>query len=110
MCHRDVSRELGRIQDDLAIEANSVRALELERLDSYLLVIARDVQKGDLAAIDRALKISERRAKLLGIDAAIDIKVSERVNAEMTCEINLMFNEIEQSELLSSEHKRHILN
>lgn len=43
--------------------------LELGRLDTALKAIWDDVRKGDLRAIDRMVKIMERRAKLLGLDA-----------------------------------------
>jgi len=42
--------------------------LELSRLDRALYAIWGDVISGKLPAIDRFLKISERRSKLLGLD------------------------------------------
>lgn len=48
--------------------AEAVRKLELDRLDSMLQAIWPRVQRGDLLAMDRALRIEERRAKLLGLD------------------------------------------
>lgn len=44
------------------------RAIEMARLDGYLKSIEPLLAVGDLAAIDRALRIQERRAKLLGLD------------------------------------------
>ena len=107
--HRDISRELDRIAKDSTLNAVQVRSLELERLDVYLLAIARDVQKGDFLAIDRALKISERRAKLLGIDAPIQLKVQELVTAQIDAEFNLFFEAIQSDSILSSEAKSRIL-
>ncbi len=51
--------------------ADEVRKLELERLDAMLLAIWQRVTKGDYGAIDRALRVIERRAKLLGLDAPV---------------------------------------
>lgn len=53
---------------------DALRHLELDRLDRYLLEcenIASTAEKPSerLAAMDRALKVGERRAKLLGLDA-----------------------------------------
>ena len=107
--HRDISRELDRIAKDSTLNAVQVRSLELERLDVYLLSIARDVQKGDFLAIDRALKISERRAKLLGIDAPIQLKVQELVTAQIDAEFNLFFEAIQSDSILSPESKSRIL-
>jgi hypothetical protein len=49
--------------------AEELRTLELERLDAMLLPLWRRVQNGDEKAVDRVLRIAERRAKLLGLDA-----------------------------------------
>jgi DNA-binding transcriptional MerR regulator len=49
--------------------ADELRTLELSRLDDMLKAIAPHVAAGNLTAIDRALKIMERRAKLIGLDA-----------------------------------------
>jgi len=49
--------------------ADEVRKLELERLDVMLFGIWTQVRQGNQGAIDRALKIAERRAKILGLDA-----------------------------------------
>jgi len=55
-----------------AIEtAEEIRRLELERLDAMLFAIGPEVRKGSYGAIDRALKIMERRARLLGLDAPV---------------------------------------
>lgn len=49
--------------------ADEVRKMELERLDVAMLAIQAQVRAGHLAAIDKWLKIMERRARLLGLDA-----------------------------------------
>lgn len=46
-----------------------VVAMELERLDALQLVAWRRAKNGDLAAIDRILKIMEKRAEYLGLTA-----------------------------------------
>ena len=53
---------------------DALRALELDRLDRYLLAaetvaLTSKDPRDKLAALDRALKIQERRAKLMGLDA-----------------------------------------
>lgn len=54
---------------EIRTDGDALRALELERLDVAIRAIAEKVKGGDLRAIDRWLRISERRAKLLGLDA-----------------------------------------
>ena len=49
--------------------ADQVRILEAARLDRLLLGVWTQAAKGNQGAIDRAIKIMERRAKLLGLDA-----------------------------------------
>jgi hypothetical protein len=49
--------------------ADGLRELEVARLDAMLLALWRRVQSGDEKAVDRALRIMERRARLLGLDA-----------------------------------------
>jgi len=61
---RDIPRE----------NAVKLRTLELERLDFAASRIAKRVSQGDLPAIDRWLKIQERRARLQGLDAPTRIQ------------------------------------
>lgn len=48
--------------------ADEVRAQERERLDRLGNVVYQRALAGDMAAIDRMLKIMDRRAKYLGLD------------------------------------------
>jgi 5,10-methylene-tetrahydrofolate dehydrogenase/methenyl tetrahydrofolate cyclohydrolase len=52
-----------------AQEVNEARKLEVERLDAALAAIWEKVVTGNLWAIDRLLKISEQRCRLLGLNA-----------------------------------------
>lgn len=56
--------------------ADELRTLELARLDDMLKAIASNVQAGNLTAIDRALKIQDRRAKLLGLDMPAKVELN----------------------------------
>lgn len=53
--------------------AQEIIDLEVHRLDAMLLAIAPSVNNGNLSAVDRAIKIMERRAKLLGLDKPVKI-------------------------------------
>jgi predicted DNA-binding protein (UPF0251 family) len=63
-------RGLEEAAKQLTESAETIRAIELNRLDRALVKVFRKVDQGDLAAVDRLIKIQERRAKLLGLDAA----------------------------------------
>lgn len=54
--------------------ADELRKLELERLDRLLLGVWGQAAKGNQGAVDRALRIMERRAKLLGLDAPTKVQ------------------------------------
>ena len=66
---RDVRRVLEeRIKHDQDHVAEQ-RQLELERVEMVLTSLAQKVRDGDTAAIDRWLKASDIRRRLLGLDA-----------------------------------------
>ena len=73
---RYVISELENLADKCREEAVHVRDLELQRLDALYLKAWEAVEGGDLPAIDRCLRIMERRAKLLGLDAAQKVDVN----------------------------------
>lgn len=73
--HMDVKRSLERhvVEEGLAIEA--WRELELARLDTLQQAIWPKAMSGDPRAIEAALKILDRRAKLLGLDSPVRLEV-----------------------------------
>ena len=73
---RYVLSELENLADKCREEAAQVRDLELQRLDALYLVAYAEVEEGNVPAIDRCLRIMERRAKLLGLDAAEKVDVN----------------------------------
>ncbi len=60
----------GALRASIVEPAATVRALELERLDALLAGLWELARNGQTDAIDRVLKVMDRRAKLLGLDAA----------------------------------------
>jgi hypothetical protein len=64
-----VRRVLARIAREASEDAAELRQLEQQRLDVLLAACWPTAVKGDMQAIDRALRIAERRARLLGLDA-----------------------------------------
>lgn len=80
--HKDVSEALAELAALERHEAASLRALEQARLDECLLVLAPRIKAGDLGAIDRALRISESRRRLLGLDEPTTINWRYDATAE----------------------------
>lgn len=58
-------------------EAEKVRQLEIDRLDELLAACWPKATKPNPALIDRVLRIMERRAKLLGLDAPAKQQVAD---------------------------------
>lgn len=64
-----VQAELIELREKTREDAESVRDLEMERLDDLLEATWSNAMSGDPQAIMSAIRIMERRAKLLGLDA-----------------------------------------
>ena len=67
-CHNAVMRALKRDREQVAEEAKQIREMELARLDKMLQGIWANASGGNVQAIDRVLRIQERRSKYLGLD------------------------------------------
>lgn len=79
--HGCVTRALKALRAEAAESAEDVRDLELQRLDRMLTIAEAAAEAGDLSAIDRVLRIQERRAKYLGLDAPTRTDVRAEVVA-----------------------------
>jgi hypothetical protein len=67
--YKAVMRALAETQAVTAEDAARVKELELARLDELLLGVYPSAKRGSMAALDRVLRIMERRSKFLGLDA-----------------------------------------
>ena len=67
--HKYVTATLELLNQKAEGEAAELRRLEFLRLDSLFEVVYTKAAKGDLRAVDRCLRVMERRAKLAGLDA-----------------------------------------
>ena len=67
--HNLVITALKDLNEKVMESAAELQRLELERLDTMNNAIWGAVLKGDVGAIDRAIRIQARRAALLGLDA-----------------------------------------
>lgn len=74
--HKAVMRELNLLAKECQEEAAQVRDLELQRLDDLFLAAWKAIAGGSESAIDRALRVSESRRKLMGLDAAQKVDVN----------------------------------
>lgn len=72
----------GAIKEIYREAAEEVRTLELERLDRIMFAVWQKAIAGDSAAIDRVLRIMDRRAQYLGLDSpketSVEVKSDSR--------------------------------
>ena len=78
--YKAIMRELKQTAQDMGESTEAVRQLELQRLDQMLFPIWPQVLTGDQGAISTALRIQERRASLLGLDAPKQIEARVRID------------------------------
>ena len=66
--HQHVKKHLNEIASKVTELAKEVMTIELNRLDDMVFALYEKARSGDVSAIDRILKIMDRRAKYLGLD------------------------------------------
>jgi hypothetical protein len=69
-----------RLRDMDRPAVSMLRELEVQRLDAMLYAVWNDVLQGDANAVHTALRISERRSRLLGLDAPHSIEAKTRID------------------------------
>lgn len=74
----------GALKETLQESADELRTLELERIDRLLLAVWQNATLGRVEAIDRAIKLMERRAKMLGLDAPVQLEATGSAGGPMT--------------------------
>jgi hypothetical protein len=72
--YHDVHDELERLDAVKKERAEKLRELDLARLDRATLALGRKIQAGDERAIMAMVRIMERRARLAGLDQAVEHK------------------------------------
>lgn len=74
----DVQKCLAEIRANTHETAEDVLELELKRLDIAQAALMPKVRDGDPRAIDTLMRVQERRAKYLGLDAANKLEITGR--------------------------------
>lgn len=89
IAHKYVTRAAEGYELQAAEAIETQRRLELARLDHATTIVMSQVAKlaaspkPNPAAIDQLIRISERRSKLLGLDAALEVKVQQEMGREI---------------------------
>lgn len=69
-------RAFGKAHSELKEMAAHEAVVDFRRIEKLVKVIWPKAENGDLHAIDRVVRLLERKAKLLGLDAAIKAELS----------------------------------
>lgn len=77
-----VQKELKRLTKEISKSTEELRALENTRLDYLLEKLITRIESGDVSAINAAIRLSERRSKLNGLDLAKGPLVENNLNFE----------------------------
>lgn len=74
--HDIVTKAIEARREQRAQRVDELVELELERCDQLQRALAKKVSEGNERAINSTLKVMERRAKLLGLDAAPKLELT----------------------------------
>lgn len=82
---RAIKRRLAALDRECGETAEAVKAMELSRLDAMLAGLWKKAAKGDAQAIDRVLKIQERRSAYEGLDMprALKVEVARELDSNL---------------------------
>jgi len=72
-------RAIQKLDEKLKEKAEQVLTLEIERLNRMIDVLWPQVEAGEYAAVDRILRVMERRAKYLGLDKPAGLAISGEI-------------------------------
>lgn len=75
-CWNDIDDEIRKNRAQMQENTGQIIDIELQRLDKMLVVMMNQALSGDQKAVDRVLKIMERRSRYLGLDMPIEHKVN----------------------------------
>ena len=79
--YADVRAELAALREQTVEEAKELRDLELQRFDEMTAGLWPQVRAGSAPHVTAAVRVSERPARLLGLDAPTEISASLSVDA-----------------------------
>lgn len=95
------------LADIPAQQADEMRTVELSRLDRLQRAVWPRAIKGDLQAVDRAIKIIDRRAKLFGLDAPQQVQITAN-DIDLDAAVDKMLRVAEMA--LEKEKSNHLVD
>lgn len=108
LAHTDCKFALENIAIENTYNMHQLRKLELYRYEDYLNRIYPEVERGRLQAVDCAVRISQARARILGLYAPVEIKIQEIVSERVQSHLTVFFQAVNGNDLIP-EHVRDML-
>lgn len=93
--HQYVTKALAEWREARIEAAEEIASTEMSRIDLIQRSIWAQALRGDLAAIDRIIKLMERRAKLLGLDAPTKVSPTD-VAGSGPAEIKIVVEDVSE--------------
>lgn len=84
---RDVKLLLDQLRADTLADAEAWRRLQVAQIDRGIAALWEGYDGGDLATVDRMLRLLERKAKLLGLDAPTQVVTAGTVTYNVDPEV-----------------------
>jgi hypothetical protein len=101
--HGDIAAELAALRDKTHEHAEQLRDLELQRLDRMTEGLWPQILKGSPPAVSAGVRVSERRSRLVGLDAPTTSKTEVTASAVVMdprlAEFKAAMNVLDLSEL-----------
>jgi hypothetical protein len=99
--HRAVSKLLDATEKEVVTD---LREMELRRLDDLFRSMYPVALKGNFQAVDRCLKIMERRSKIAGLDAP------EKTQSDVRQIIKVVYEDIQYAEDFTEEQPQNVID
>jgi DNA-binding CsgD family transcriptional regulator len=84
----DVQNALGTLDGVKKEVAEQLREIEVARLDALLKALDKKIRTGSVPAIFAAVKVADRRSKLLGLDSPTRHELTGKDGAPLAAESN----------------------
>lgn len=114
MSYKDIAKVLGiahgtarnwivaELERTAAEPREEVRKIEVERLDYLYSKLKPRIDQGESQAINSALKVMDRRAKLLGLDMPVQVEVTTTTETD-----HAISGLLEEMEALNAKRAQH---
>lgn len=91
----DIDECLKTLNAECSHTTEEYRREQLERLDDWLSRLQPAIERGDVKAIGAAIQIIDRKCKLLGLDAPIQLMVQQQAEFQIEAELRSFLTSVQ---------------